>query len=333
LANIWRNTNSYDKMTEHNKKLNLAFIGCGFATRIHSKTLSGLQERVKCYYASREPGKAESYNAEFSGSGAFNSYDNAVNSDVIDTVFIATPPSSHLQLTLQALEAGKHVIVEKPPFLRSDDFATVRQKQDDTGRRVLVAENYYYKPLLRKLRTLLHDKVIGELLFIHINALKEQKIKDWRGDLTLSGGGALFEGGIHWINFIASLGLELESVRGYRPAPRDDFEKSIMVSMQYKDGPAGTLYYSWETPSLFKGLRISKIYGRAGSITFESNGIIVILRGKQKRVFFPGFRDIAGYKAMFADFIESLLSAQEPEFTLQMAERDIRIIEQIYASC
>ncbi len=315
-----------------NQPLNLAFLGCGFATRLHSKTLSKFGTEVRRFYASRNAAKAAEYNRKLGGSGTFASYEAAMQANEIDIVLVATPPAQHLEQTLSALKAGKHVIVEKPPFLRASDFEVVRNAAKAARKKIFIAENYFYKPLAMKLRALIKSGVIAEPLFIHVNALKEQRIKDWRGDLSLSGGGALFEGGIHWINFIANLGWEIKSVSGLRPGPKTEFEKSILVSIEYEDGPVGALYYSWETPSLFKGLRLSKIYGRAGSITFESNGVFVFVRGKKKQLMFPGFSDIAGYKGMFADFIKSIRENVEPQFTLDLAERDLKLIEMIYAS-
>ena len=56
-------------------------------------------------------------------------------------------------------------------------------------------------------------------------------------------------------------------------------------------------------PSLLRGLRLSKLYGRDGIITFESNGAFVLARGKGlPRLLMPGIRDIRGYQAMYRDF-------------------------------
>jgi predicted dehydrogenase len=233
---------------------------------------------------------------------------------------------------VQAMQAGKHVIVEKPPFLHSTDFDIIRKAQAETKRHVLVAENYFYKPVAVKLRELLRTGLIGEVLFVHVNALKLQKTGNWRDDLDLSGGGALFEGGIHWINFIANLGLSVKSVRGLRPGKQNGMDKSMLVAIEYAEGAVGTLYYSWEIPSLFKGLRLSKIYGRKGSITFESNGLIMIVNGMTKRVIFPKLNDIAGYKGMFHDFIRALRAGEEPQMSLDLAQQDLRLIEAIYQS-
>lgn len=312
--------------------LNLVFLGCGFATRLHSKTLSKFKSQVNCFYASRDKNKAEQYNRKFKGHGSFASYEAALASEAIDAVVVATPPVQHLEQTLSTLQAGKHVIVEKPPFLKSTDFDTVRKTAQENARRVFIAENYYYKPLAVKVRDLIRSGVIGEILFLHINALKQQKVEDWRGENELAGGGALFEGGIHWVNFIANLGLSIQSVQGLRPGDQRGPDRSMMAAIRYEEGAVGALYYSWETPSLFKGLRLSKIYGREGSITFESNGVFLVVHGKRKRIMFPGFRDIAGYQGMFRDFIDSIRTDSAPQFTLDLAEQDLRLIEKIYGS-
>lgn len=309
--------------------LKLAFLGCGNATRMHSKTLS--KRPVDRFYASRDGARASEYNARFKGAGSFDSYPAAIASDV-DAVLVATPPDTHLELTLAALQAGKHVIVEKPPLLRSADFADVRAAAEAANRQVCVAENYFYKPLLTVLQDLLAEGVVGEPLFVAFNGLKTQRVDDWRDDTTVAGGGALYEGGIHWVSLAASLGLPELTVRGSRPAADARPERSMLVTLEYGSGPVGSLFYSWEVPSLFKGLRISRIWGREGSITFESNGLFVLVRGRRKRVIFPGLRDIAGYGPMFDDFLRSMRENTKPEYDLDLAERDLQLVEQAYAT-
>ncbi len=308
--------------------LKLAFLGSGDVARKHAATFKSIGG-VECFYASRSAGRSAELCRAMGGSGAYDTYAAALDDDAIDVVLVATPPSSHLELALAALEAGKHVIVEKPPFLRSTDFYAVRNAARLADRQVIVAENYFYKPLLACLREVLAEGDIGEPLFVLLNALKTQQTDGWRNDPALVGGGALFEGGIHWVNFAANLGLPLRAVRGSRPGEHVGLERSIMLTLDY-DGPAGALLYSWEVPSLFKGLRISRIWGREGSISFESNGLFVVVRGRRRRVLFPGIRDISGYRAMFEDFLNAIRTGEPPAFDLDAAQRDLELIEQAY---
>ena len=85
-------------------------------------------------------------------------------------------------------------------------------------------------------------------------------------------------------------------------------------------------------PSFFKGLRISRIYGRQGSVTFESNGLFIIVKGKVKRLFFPGWSDISGYQSMFRDFFKALRNNSQPRFTLDSAKKDLEYLEAIQAA-
>jgi predicted dehydrogenase len=218
------------------------------------------------------------------------------------------------------------VVLEKPALLRAADAAELAAAAARARRRVFVAENYRYKPLLARLRGLLAERVVGDLLFVQVNALKHQDTPGWR-----SAYGALYEGGVHWIDFMTALG-EVRSVRGHAPGPRGGVERSMLVTFDYAGGAVGTLAYSWEVPAAARGLRLSKIYGRAGSITFETNGLWVLCHGTRTRLYLPGVRDLAGYRAMWADFVGAWRDDRDAEMTLDHARRDLELVEQAYTT-
>jgi predicted dehydrogenase len=312
--------------------IRLAFLGCGKIAKAHARRLRKHRGDVSVGFASRDAARAQTFARECGGT-AYGNYQQALASPDVDAVAIVTPPHSHLELALAALAAGKHVVLEKPPLPRAADFARVADAAAAAGKQVFVAENYQYKPLLRRVRDLMADGAIGDVLFIHINAIKKQRDDgNWRADPMLALGGALYEGGIHWIDFMASLGMPIRAVHGVQPKPSGPVERSMMVSFEYANGPAGMLSYSWEVPSTARGLRLSKIYGRAGTITFETNGLWVLLHGKKTRLYLPGMRDLAGYSAMWADFVSAWKTGKEPAMTLAQARRDLEIVEQAYAT-
>ena len=184
--------------------------------------------------------------------------------------------------------------------------------RDAAGRVVLVGENDHYKPLAVRLRALLarrRDRRDG------VRALHDDReaAEDRRRLAQRRGDGRrrrVFRGR----DPLAACRrqprpADLPTIHGFRPAaaregaPATAAHKSMLVAFRYDNGAVGSLYYSREIPSLFRGLRLSKLYGRDGVISFESNGVVLVARGRGlPRIVFPGFRDIRGYKAMYRDF-------------------------------
>ncbi|MCX2481508.1 Gfo/Idh/MocA family oxidoreductase [Pedobacter sp. MC2016-15] len=310
-------------------RMRIVFLGCGAIAGQHAKRLSRLAG-VDLFFASRDESKAHSYSVKYKGKGIFSSYTAAIQSPNIDVVFICTPPDSHLALSIAAMTAGKHVICEKPAFFHAADFDIIDQLRQEKGVQLFIAENYFYKPALRKLREVLAANIIGDIKFLFINATKTQHVDNWRLDTETAGGGALFEGGIHWINYISNLGLTLQSVTGFQPSKNSSPERSMQVVATYAEGAVGTLLYSWEVNTVFKGLRISRIFGTKGSILFESNGLYIFVRGKKWRLLLPGIADISGAKGMLTDFMHALRTGEDAAFNLPMARRDLEFVEQAY---
>jgi len=322
------------------KPVQIAFLGCGFITRKHSRHLRRLRGLFTPRYASRDRSRAEAFCRRYGGAASYGDYDSVFADPAVDAVVVAVPPAFHLDLTLRALAAGKHVLVEKPAFLSAADYATVRDAAARAGRVVLVGENDHYKPLVTTLRRLLADDVIGEMVFLQLStiALRLKAADDWRNDEQMAGGDAFFEEGIHWLHIAGSLGPRITEVHGLRPSVSrngpDRRAKSMLVSFRYDNDAVGTLYYSREVPSLFRGLRVSKIQGRKGAITFESNGLFVFSHGGWRpRVYIPGLlTDIRGYRAMYRDFARAILEGHTPEMSVERAMADQLLMEQIYAS-
>jgi len=317
----------------------IAFLGCGFITRVHSHHLRRLRNDIVASYASRSREKADAFCREFSGAGSYADYTAAIEAPEIDAVVIAVPPRYHLMLTLAALAARKHVLVEKPAYLRLENYDTVIAARDRAQRVVLVGENDHYKPLAVYLRRLISTGALGDMLFAHFTTIahKLKAADDWRNDEEMAGGDAFFEEGIHWLHLANSLGPRIVEAHGYRPPVSsngpDRRAKSMLVSFTYDTGAVGSLYYSREIPSLLRGLRLSKLFGRRRVITFESNGSFVLVRGEgAPQLRFPGFRDMRGYRAMYADFVRAIRDARAPEMSLEAAMDDQRLMDQVYAS-
>ena len=310
----------------------ILFIGSGHAARLHSKLLSKHHPHVRRAYWGRSTEPTLALVRDFGGDHCAEALTDALSDDRTQAVFITTPPDTHRDIAMEALNARKHVIVEKPAFLTSAEFDDVEEAAARAKRQVLVAENYFYKPLLRRLIEVLDSGALGQIRLITINAVKQQAADGWRADSARSGGGALFEGGIHWVSFMASLGLSISRVEAFFPDAPPGHERSAVFVAEYAEGAIGVLNYSWEIPSTLRGLRLSRIYGTRSSLLFESNGLFLLRGGRRPRLSFPGFTDIQGYRAMLADFVGVLTTGDQPEFTLADARRDVELIRTTYAT-
>ncbi|MCA1438742.1 Gfo/Idh/MocA family oxidoreductase [Ensifer sp. IC4062] len=113
--------------------------------------------------ASRDLAKARVMADRFSVPHAFGSYEEMLASDVIDAVYIPLPTSQHVEWTIKAADAGKHVLCEKPIALKAEEIDAVIAARDRN--KVLVSEAFMvtYSPVWRKVRSLLAEGAIGKL--------------------------------------------------------------------------------------------------------------------------------------------------------------------------
>jgi predicted dehydrogenase len=319
--------------------IRIAFLGCGFITAVHSRHVRALGGEAVLAYASRDRAKADEYCRRFGGVQGYGEYAAAIEDPAVDALVIAVPPAFHLDLTLRALDRGKHVLVEKPAFLTLADYQTVVAARDRAKRTVIVGENDHYKPLAVELRKLVARGAVGDMVFALFMTIARRfkTAGDWRNDEGMAGGSAFFEEGIHWLHLAGSLGPKITRITGFQPAPSregpDTRVKSMMVAFQYDNGAVGALYYSREIPAFLKGARLSKIFGRDGVLSFESNGAFIAGRGVGfPPLAFPGFRDIRGYRAMYGDFLRAIRTGSTPEMSLERAIEDQRLMYQVHAT-
>lgn len=113
--------------------------------------------------ASRDLAKAREMADRFSVPHAFGSYEEMLASDLIDAVYIPLPTSQHIEWTIKAADAGKHVLCEKPIALKASEISAVIEARDRN--RVLISEAYMvtYSPVWRKVRSLLQEGAVGRL--------------------------------------------------------------------------------------------------------------------------------------------------------------------------
>src|SRR3982751_3768396 len=113
--------------------------------------------------ASREQGKADAYAREWEIPRAYGSYDELVGDSDVGGVYISLPNTLHCEWSIKAMEAGKHVLCEKPLSRHPDEVARTYEVSDRTGMLMSEAFMYRHNPQTTKLKQLVDDGAIGEL--------------------------------------------------------------------------------------------------------------------------------------------------------------------------
>lgn len=316
--------------------LRLCIVGCGAIAAVHSRVARTLRSQVHLLFASRDADKAERYRRRFGGIGAFGSYEEAFTSPAVDAVFLCTPHAFRVEEIAAAARGGKAILVEKPIARSLAELHAIEAAVSAAGVPCMVAENYHFKPLRRTLDRILQAGEIGEPLFVELNKTGTGRGAGWRMDAGMMGGGALLEGGVHWVNLLLNLGGPARAVVATRPRhagpARAPFEDNLLLLVEFANGAAGKLLHSWNTRNRLAGLHRSVIYGTAGNIWFESNGLWVLVAGRRTRVYLPGLLDIAGYRAMLQEFLTAVREGRPPAMSLAVARRDLALVFAAYRS-
>ena len=148
-------------------KLGIAVIGLGPASLPHSKSLLDLAGRAEVRWAvSRTPDRAAAYAAQFPFPTTTD-LDAVLADPTVDAAIVLTPPSSHLDVSALCLEAGKHVLVEKPLELTSERGQRLVDTARRTGRTFGVTLQHRFRPASLRLKAALESDELGSIEASH----------------------------------------------------------------------------------------------------------------------------------------------------------------------
>lgn len=185
-------------------------VGYLHAHSLH--TVSGLALRAVCDISEERLRQAQE---SFSGIRPYNQVDALARNSEVDLVIVATPPDSHARLAIQLLEAGKHVIVEKPMCITAEDAERMIGVAEGNGRVLSVYQNRRWDVDFLAIKQVVADGLIGDLFHLETFAGDYAHPCDrWHSHRPISGG-ALYDWGAHYVDWILNLfPMPTASIRG-----------------------------------------------------------------------------------------------------------------------
>ena len=309
----------------------LVMLGCGWIARRHAAAARRLGMPV--IFASRDIGRARAYAREFGGVAAYGTYAEALQDSRARAAVVCTPHDRHVADVLAALDAGRHVLVEKPIARTLEESDRIIDAARAAGRVLMVAENFHFMPAFRWVRRLLDEEAVGAVRELHLVARGWRRHTGWRCEPG-AGGGALIDGGIHYVHNLRWWGGEVRRVFALRPAQTLETmagEDAIDVLAELEAGAVGVLANSLAAPGLPR-FQWSSVTGTLGTCFADNRGRLVIVRGERGLRFRLFRRDTRGHEAMLAAFRDAMAVGRASEMDGAAGRQDLAIVLAAYRS-
>jgi predicted dehydrogenase len=318
--------------------MRLAVIGCGAIGEKRAEAARGHEIVVA---ADLLPGPAERL-ATKTGARATTRWQDAIAADV-DAVIIATMHDSQAEIALAAVEAGKHVLVEKPAGRSAADVAPVAAAARKLKRTVKVGFNHRFHPAIAKAHAMATAGEIGPLFFIrgrygHGGRLGYEL--EWRCDPARSGGGELIDQGSHLIDLSRWFLGDLELIFGtthcfFWHAPVED---NCFLALRGAQGQLAWLHASWTE---WKNLFSLEIMGRDGKLAIDGLGGSYGVERLTFHRMLPGmgppettlweypFPDLSWHRE-FDEFVAAIAEGRPPVGSIEDALANLQIVDRAY---
>jgi predicted dehydrogenase len=251
--------------------IGFAIIGCGLIGRKRAAALNGARLLYAC---DLDASRAADLARTAPGCQALTDPAVALRDPAVDAVIVSTLNASLAPLSLAAVRAGKHVLVEKPGALTATGLREVHDAATQAGVRVRIGYNHRFHPALNKARELVDSGALGPLMFLrgrYGHGGRKGYDREWRADPKLSGGGELIDQGVHLIDLAGWFLGEFTVIDGHCATCFWDMpvEDNAFLSLRTGAGQTAWLHASCTE---WKNMFSFEIYGRNGKVAIEGLG-------------------------------------------------------------
>ncbi|HEU0194517.1 MAG TPA: Gfo/Idh/MocA family oxidoreductase [Gaiellales bacterium] len=197
-----------------------------------------------------DPETRERHAAAHPGTRFSGRFDDLLEDPEVEAVVIATPVPSHFELARQAIEAGKHVMVEKPMTWRAAEARELRDLVEASGRVLMVGHLLRFHPGVEKLRELIDSGELGDVRYVYGNRLNLGVIRKDEN--------ALWSLGVHDLSVILHL-LDGDPVEVWARGEgyvRESVEDVVFAYLKFSSGQIGHLHLSWLDPHKMRKMTV-----------------------------------------------------------------------------
>lgn len=328
------------------ESLGVAIIGCGAIHRVHADAI--MDNGVGCILwfvdtkVERARASAESY-----GGNWCTDYQHVLSDPAVDVVHICTPHYLHCQMAVDAVNAGKHVFVEKPVGISIENARLMAKAAKENNRLITVCFQNRYNPTSIEAKKSIESgelgKVIGVKGLVTWSRDSDYYIQSgWRGSFETEGGGVLINQSIHTLDLMQWLVGEVEYIQGNVSTRtlRDiiEVEDTADATLYFKNGARGIFYatnsYTDDSPVEIE------IHMEKGRLKIYNGELIKVKDGKSQKLVDEN-SETSPYKSywgkshgtLIRSFYENLINGEnKPIIPVEEGMESLKIIDGIYKS-
>jgi predicted dehydrogenase len=270
--------------------INWGIIGCGDVTEVKSgPAFNKVPGSALVAVMRRDAAKAADYAKRHNVPRWYNDADKLINDPEINAVYIATPPGSHEAYALAAINAGKHVYVEKPMALNYAAAKNIAAAATDNNIKLSVAHYRREQPFFKKIKQLINDNVIGPIRLVRLELYKPALTKKelannhhaWRVDPAIAAGGLFHDLAPHQLDLVYYFFGPAEKIAGIATNQAGNYKADDLVAgnILFNNGIAFSGSWCFNASAATDNC---EIIGSEGSIYFSvfgGNTITVIAGG------------------------------------------------------
>lgn len=327
------------------ENIRFGIVGCGVIARFHARAIENCPGAVLTAACSKSYESAVKFCAE-EGIEAFESYDALLKREDIDAVAICTPSGEHYAQIKAALEAGKHVLVEKPMCIRLSEAEEVIALAKEKGLLLCAVAQLRFSDSIREMKRVISDGHLGKIYSaaLTMRYYRSQAYYDqagWRGTWDMDGGGVLMNQGIHGVDMLCYLLGEVSEIKGFADTMgrNIEVEDTAAAALRFRSGAMAVIDASTCCEPGFP-LRLV-ISGEKGTIALEGNSISTwtidepcrIETGKTEgktSANDPKAIDFMNHARLYADFVRVLCEGGELVCSAEQGKLPLEIILGIY---
>jgi UDP-N-acetyl-2-amino-2-deoxyglucuronate dehydrogenase len=340
------------------QKLRFALVGAGMIGNVHAAALAGLTDVAQLVaVVDTDPGKAAALAARHGVAATATDLDAVLRRDDIDAVSICTPSGLHADAAVAALDAGKHVVVEKPLDITLPAADRIIDAEKRSGRTVTVISQHRFDAASEKVLQAVRDGHLGTVtsaIASHAwwRGQTYYDSGDWRGTWALDGGGAVMNQTVHTINLLTTIvgtPVEVFAYTACLAHERIEVEDTAVAVVKFASGALGMIH---GTTAAYPGLDASlRVFGSKGSAVI-SNDVLEFIHenpGAAPEIamsemtglnqvtdeFRLGSGDLAmgvAHRRQLADFVEAVRTGRPPRVGTAEARTSLSVILAMYES-